>query len=124
MTCWVKIYPGLLDSLEWHELEAEAAKAAFESAVRGNPCEILEPYIRPGRDRPSGPVWARLRGEIFERDDYTCQYCGERGVRLECDHVIPVSLGGETCHENLVTACFPCNRSKRNRTPEEWRGGA
>lgn len=55
-------------------------------------------------------------------DGYTCQYCGERGKRLECDHVVPVSRGGSNEHENLVTACFACNRSKRAKTVEEWRG--
>lgn len=72
--------------------------------------------------RPSAEVWIRIRRGIFERDDYTCQYCGASGVRLECDHVIPVSQGGSNDDSNLVTACLECNRSKGARTPEEWRG--
>ncbi len=54
--------------------------------------------------------------------NYTCRYCGARGVRLEADHVIPVARGGATCMKNLATACFPCNRSKGSKLPEEWRG--
>ena len=73
-------------------------------------------------NRPSAEVWRRIRTTIFERDDYTCQYCGARGVKLECDHVIPVSRGGSSDLENLATACFTCNRSKRDKTPDEWMG--
>jgi hypothetical protein len=70
--------------------------------------------------RPSPEVWAEIRTRIFSRDDYTCTYCMARGVRLECDHVIPVSKGGGNEDDNLATACFSCNRSKRNNLVEEW----
>jgi hypothetical protein len=64
--------------------------------------------------------WAPLREQVFYRDDYTCQYCGKRGVRLECDHVVPVSRGGHNGIDNLATACAKCNRSKSAKTLEEW----
>lgn len=70
--------------------------------------------------RPPAHEWYLLRSAVFERDDYTCQYCWVRGGRLECDHVVPVSRGGTHDLSNLVTACFACNRSKRNKTVEEW----
>jgi hypothetical protein len=71
--------------------------------------------------RPAAHEWRVLRDAVFERGDYTCTYCGTRGVRLECDHVIPVARGGTHDESNLVTACFTCNRSKRDKTPDEWR---
>lgn len=66
-------------------------------------------------------IWDAIRRQVFERDDFTCQYCRARGVRLECDHVIPLSKGGVTALENLTTACFPCNRSKGAKSVQEWR---
>ncbi len=74
-----------------------------------------------GVNRPNAGLWAKIRTMIFERDNYTCQYCGARGVRLECDHVVPVSRGGGSESENLATACFSCNRSKRDKLVSEWR---
>jgi len=71
--------------------------------------------------RPSSEVWRVIRMRIFERDDFTCQYCGDRGGNLECDHVIPVCRGGTSDDANLVTSCFKCNRSKHSKTLEEWR---
>lgn len=70
--------------------------------------------------RPSVPDWARIRQQVFLRDDFTCAYCRQRGGRLECDHIHPVALGGGQELENLTTACFDCNRSKRAKTVEEW----
>lgn len=56
----------------------------------------------------------RLRFDVFKRDGFTCQYCGAHPptVVLEVDHVLPVSLGGLDEIDNLVTACFGCNRGK------------
>ena len=61
------------------------------------------------------------RGNIFMRDKYTCQYCGRtrKPAELTLDHIIPKSMGGDTCWENLVTACRRCNSKKGNRTPEQ-----
>lgn len=57
--------------------------------------------------------------EIFRRDNYTCQYCGERGGALTIDHIIPKHLGGGYSWENLVTACAKCNHHKGGRTLEQ-----
>lgn len=83
----------------------------------------LAPMFGPiGHARPSAEVWMRIRERIFARDDFTCRYCGARGIAMECDHVIPVAQGGAHDDSNLVTACRDCNRSKGARTPEQWRG--
>ena len=57
------------------------------------------------------------RFEVFKRDSFTCQYCGKRApdVVLEVDHINPVSKGGDNDISNLITACFDCNRGKRDK---------
>jgi hypothetical protein len=65
-------------------------------------------------------LWAAIRAVVFARDGYECQYCGANGVPLEPDHVHPLSRGGSNDLGNLVTACVPCNRSKSNKTLNEW----
>jgi len=59
------------------------------------------------------------RLEIFNRDRYTCQYCGKKTQQLTLDHVIPRYRGGEQTWENVVSACIPCNRRKAGQTPKE-----
>jgi 5-methylcytosine-specific restriction endonuclease McrA len=63
------------------------------------------------------------RVNIYARDAFTCQYCGQRQVteELTFDHVVPRCAGGTTTWENIVTCCVPCNRDKANRTPEQAR---
>ncbi|MGV3525539.1 MAG: HNH endonuclease [Candidatus Sericytochromatia bacterium] len=58
------------------------------------------------------------RRNVHVRDHYTCQYCGSVS-NLTLDHVMPLSRGGKSTWENVVTACYPCNSSKGSRTPEE-----
>lgn len=64
----------------------------------------------------------KLRRDIKERDQYTCQTCGlgvhhEPHLLIEVDHIIPVSRGGMTTEENLQALCWKCNRSKSNKMP-------
>jgi len=59
------------------------------------------------------------RLEAFNRDQYTCQYCGKETRQLTLDHVIPRYRGGEHTWENVVSACILCNRRKAGRTPEQ-----
>lgn len=68
------------------------------------------------RPRPRVKLTKR---EILRRDDYTCQYCGQRTTALTIDHVIPRHLGGQHLWENLVTACPNCNHHKGGRTVEQ-----
>jgi hypothetical protein len=59
--------------------------------------------------------------EIYERDNFTCQYCGWSGVEdfekwnrgwLAIDHIKPRKHGGGDNHDNLVVACHTCNSVK------------
>ena len=63
------------------------------------------------------------RINVFARDKYTCQYCGECPPRshLNLDHVVPRTLGGQTTWENVVASCVDCNRRKGGRTPQQAR---
>jgi len=38
---------------------------------------------------------------------------------INIDHVIPVSRGGKTTWENVVTSCVKCNTRKDNKLPSE-----
>lgn len=68
---------------------------------------------RPRRQRKM------TRFEIFNRDKYTCQYCGTQSRSLTLDHVVPRYRGGQHTWENVVSACAACNRRKAGRTPKE-----
>lgn len=65
-------------------------------------------------------LWKRISKQVFERDNYTCQYCNKAGGLLEVDHIIPISKGGNNHLSNLTTACRRCNRQKKDKTVEEF----
>lgn len=51
-----------------------------------------------------------------------CAYCKvpvEFSV-VEFDHFLPVKLGGKTEVSNMLPACKTCNRSKRDKMPQDW----
>ena len=60
------------------------------------------------------PIGKRLRFDVFKRDEFVCQYCGGHPpkVILEVDHIKPIKSGGKNNIDNLITACFDCNRGK------------
>jgi len=61
------------------------------------------------------------RCNVYYRDNWSCQYCGNRysGNELTFDHVLPRSRGGRTTWENIVTCCNPCNNRKGSHLPKE-----
>ncbi|MBN2548985.1 MAG: HNH endonuclease [Anaerolineales bacterium] len=65
------------------------------------------------------PIVRLTKREILRRDDFTCQYCGQRVSYLTVDHVLPRRLGGEYSWQNLVAACPNCNHHKGGRTLEQ-----
>ena len=53
----------------------------------------------------------KLRRQVFARDHNRCQYPGCMHTRfLQIHHRVPVSQGGRTELENLVTLCSKCHR--------------
>lgn len=52
------------------------------------------------------------RKHVFQRDNYTCQACGEHGGKLNADHVMPFALYEDIRFEilNGRTLCEDCHR--------------
>lgn len=58
-----------------------------------------------------------MRFEVFKRDSFKCQYCGQSApeVVLHADHINPVFEGGKNELTNLITSCEACNLGKGKR---------
>ncbi len=72
------------------------------------------------------------RKAVYEKNNFTCQICGElftppenwngldvirKGFLkvLEIDHIIPISKGGSDKIENKQSLCCKCNNKKSNK---------
>ncbi len=68
---------------------------------------------------PRRPAFSR--SNLFLRDRFRCQYCGQqfKSEDLTFDHLVPRSRGGHATWTNIVTACMACNVAKGNRTLAE-----
>jgi 5-methylcytosine-specific restriction endonuclease McrA len=90
--------------------------AEYETVVRSPSTEIRLPSVVALRDyTPVAKRVAFTRNNVFLRDRFRCQYCGEE-TKLTFDHVVPRSRGGDTTWTNIVAACGPCNLKKGSRT--------
>jgi len=80
--------------------------------------ELPAPAIRSQhsvrRKTPRSINW-RLRFLVMRRDEFRCRLCGasqSATTRLDVDHILPWSKGGDTVFENLQTCCERCNIGK------------
>lgn len=81
----------------------EAFKRFGEAHLKGTTRKVLKAPIPPD-----------IRWAVWERDNYTCKWCGTR-KHLAVDHIIPESKGGTLDLDNLQTLCRSCNSSKGAR---------
>jgi 5-methylcytosine-specific restriction endonuclease McrA len=108
-------FQGKVEVLEYHSIFARSVSHSFKlpSVIR------LKTYVRP---RSYGAV-RFCRENVYIRDNFTCQYCGDKfsTKQLTLDHVVPASKAGPKNWTNVVAACRPCNQKKGNRTPDSAR---
>lgn len=82
----------------------EALPRKEQTAIRTKRAAALKRY----RSRADRITRAQIR-EVWARDQ-VCQMCGEEGE--EIDHILPVSMGGQTEMANLQLLCKPCHTEK------------
>jgi 5-methylcytosine-specific restriction endonuclease McrA len=104
---------------DWSELRPENGDA-FVQAIRFR-IRVPEVITLTEYDRLPTAAVTFSRRNIFKRDKFVCQYCGEQPGTdaLTIDHVVPRAQGGESRWDNCVLACIDCNHRKADRTPDQ-----
>ena len=95
--------------------ESVTVVSEYDRIVRSPSWELKLPSVLALKTYiPMVRTPAFTRFNVFLRDKWLCQYCGEnfKTQDLTFDHVVPRSRGGRTGWENIVTACQACNIEK------------
>lgn len=56
--------------------------------------------------------YKEFRKRMFQRDNFTCKFCGKRGGHIELDHILPTCLYLHLIMDenNVRTLCISCHR--------------
>lgn len=66
-----------------------------------------------------GDDWTNIRKSILIRDNFTCQKCFIKNVRLDIHHKIPFLLTFDNSLNNLITLCMSCHKKEDIRINKE-----
>ncbi len=70
---------------------------------------LNEPNLEGKAYQLSNRLDENLRIATLMRDDYQCQYCGKKKIRLQVHHIIPIKSDGKNTIKNLLTLCYDCH---------------
>lgn len=67
------------------------------------------------------PRWQKLRLKIFERDNFTCRFCGSTKDELQVHHIqyLKDTEPWEYGEIFLITACHKCHELETDIAPSE-----
>lgn len=82
-----------------------------------NSKDLLDFDIRQSIEGRRSIEYKKWRKSVFERDDYRCQVCGARGVKVNAHHRKEYAFYPELRYEidNGVTLCVPCHKAVHRR---------
>ncbi len=97
----------------------------FRAVARSAPPDTWERdvFFIPKKRKHHGSNWIRRdkRWAIYHRDGFLCVWCGGDSGGLTLDHLFPYSSRHhDNHHRRLVTACFTCNRQRRDKRLSVW----
>jgi len=113
-----------LSTMNWQDAVTAVVKghldvvAEYDEVIRSPSTTMRLPSVVAMKSYvPMPKRVAFTRFNVFLRDKFRCQYCGNRfpTSELTFEHVIPRSKGGQTTWTNIVAACDRCNLTKADR---------
>jgi hypothetical protein len=63
-------------------------------------------------EKLKSPKWQKKRLEILQRDNFTCQLCGDTETELHINHLKYTGEPHEAPNEDLETLCKVCHKLK------------
>lgn len=113
-----KIHARYIANLEENR---EKKRTSARKSYKKDPLKFIKRQLQHKRNRRAriegngGKITDKQWNSLKEFYNFTCLCCGrkEPEIKLELDHVIPISLGGMHDIDNAQPLCKSCNSSKR-----------
>lgn len=70
---------------------------------------LSHPDVRGNEYQQSNRLDENLRLACLIRDDFICQKCGKKNMRLDAHHIVWTTKGGKDGIYNLITLCEDCH---------------
>lgn len=118
--CWDCCFKeGLIDSKKYMKFSG-GLDGIFDAYIHNGEIELVKkgktPYwLRDGEtDNRFTSEYKEWRTKVFERDDYTCQSCGQVGGELNAHHIKPYSDYPKLRIDidNGIALCYDCHRKE------------
>ena len=106
-----------------HKYEIPVRTEMHNSFLGGKPFNYVNGSAQGRRnsikDRKKDTDWRKM---VFERDNYTCQGCGDVGCKLEADHIKRFAEYPNLRYElsNGQSLCIPCHRKKTSEEGKKY----
>jgi len=108
---------------EWCEANKDKIKGyrrKFKQSEKGKYAAIIKTQKRRAMEKKvQSDYCLELWNLTKDAFNNTCAYCGKED-KLEQEHFIALSKGGEYTKNNIIPACKICNSSKRDHDFFEW----
>lgn len=90
---------------------SQKGKPAYPNLVGKRGTKPRTYHLRK-RAKHAGAQYQEWRKSVFERDKYTCVLCGQKGGRLNADHIKPYAKYPRLRYalKNGRTLCIPCHK--------------
>lgn len=112
----------------WRENNRERQREYYRTAYKKDTDKFRERLSistanrRARKKKSGGKVTAKEWKDLCEKYGNKCLRCGESGMKLTMDHVVPLVLGGIHTIDNIQPLCRSCN-SKKHTNIIDYREG-
>jgi hypothetical protein len=105
-----------MDLSEWETLLHQTDVLETEILALDPSNRVVKAFYR----RTQRSIDAYMQWAVFQRDNYSCRYCGRTGIPLTVDHIDLWENGGATIEINLLSACRSCNKHRGRIAYDVW----